>query len=146
MAPMDFLPDHFGYVILCIAYAVVNHFYLAFQVGKARKKYNVPYPALYSKESNIFNCIQRAHQNTLEGHPIFFVALLLVGIVYPKFAAACGAFYITSRFFYAWGYYTGDPKKRINSQIGLLGLFALLFAMLYIGIRQIGCCDAYLPF
>nr|CAB3263823.1 microsomal glutathione S-transferase 3-like [Phallusia mammillata] len=146
MAPISFLSEDFGYVILCIFYTVVNHMYLAIQVGKARKKYKVLYPTMYSPDNNMFNCIQRAHQNTLESMPLFLVVLLLVGIVYPKFAAACGALYVTSRFSYAWGYYTGDPKKRLNGEYGAAGLAGLVVAMIYIGIRQLGCCDAYLPF
>lgn len=146
MAPIAFLPNDFGYVILCIVYTVINTIYLAIQVGKARKKHKVLYPAMYSNDNNLFNCVQRAHQNTLEGLPLFLVALLMVGIVYPKFAAACGALYVTSRFSYAWGYYTGDPKKRLNGEYGVAGLAGLFLAMVYIAIRQIGCCDAYFPF
>jgi len=47
---------------------------MAFNVVKARKKYEVAYPALYADKDNCpneanrncFNCIQRGHQNSLE--------------------------------------------------------------------------------
>lgn len=94
----------------------------------------------------MFNCIQRAHQNTLESLPVVFVSVLLCGIVYPKFAAACGALYVTSRFSFAWGYYTGDPKNRARGKYGAIGMLGLFFAMFVSAIRQIGCFDSYLPF
>ena len=88
--------------------------YLSHKVGKARKQYKVDYPAMYSDKSQIFNCIQRAHQNTLEQLPLFLACLIIVGLAYPKFAAACGAVFLTSRFVYASGYSTGDPKSRMK--------------------------------
>ncbi|CAK8683502.1 unnamed protein product [Clavelina lepadiformis] len=145
MVAIDFLPADFGYVLLCIVYCLIMNVYLAIQVGKARKKYEVFYPTMYSDKSQMFNCIQRAHQNTLEQLPVVFITMLLVGFVYPKFAAICGAIFVTSRFSYAWGYYTGDPKKRLNGGYAAVGYLGLFVALVYIAIRQLGCFDAYLP-
>ncbi|KAJ6752697.1 MICROSOMAL GLUTATHIONE S-TRANSFERASE [Salix koriyanagi] len=52
---------------------------MGFQVGKARKKYNVPYPTLSAiesenKDAKPFNCVQRGHQNSLELMPVFYFA------------------------------------------------------------------------
>ena len=45
-------------------------------VGMARKKYGVEYPAMYAVEgkemkkadADVFNCVQRGHQNILENY------------------------------------------------------------------------------
>ena len=142
---IDFLPKDFSYVIFCVVYTIIMNIYLMMKVGKARKQYGVKYPAMYS-DSNLFNCIQRAHQNTLEQLPVFFISLLLVGIVYPRYAAICGAIFVTSRFSYAWGYYTGNPEKRLNGEYGFVGLLGLLLGVVYVGLRQCGYADAYLAF
>ena len=100
---------------------------------------------MYSKDSRVFNCIQRAHQNTLENLPQFFF-LLTIGIALhdryfktlrmfvfcpgglsmPKLSAAAGWVWVAGRGVYALGYSTGDPAKRVRGAFGYLGLFTLL--------------------
>nr|KAJ3418753.1 Microsomal glutathione S-transferase 3 [Polyrhizophydium stewartii] len=85
---------------------------LSARVGRARAEAGVPYPYMYAERhdaekdsaKHIFNCTQRAHQNTLEWYPSF---LLL-------------------RWVFAEGYCTGDPAKRNRGVFGMLGLLALL--------------------
>jgi glutathione S-transferase len=40
-----------------------------------------------------FNCVQRGHQNSLEGLPSFLALLLSAAIFYPAASAAAGAIY-----------------------------------------------------
>lgn len=40
------------------------------------------------ESSQVFNCTQRAHQNTLEQYPAFLALLLLSGLAYPLVASA----------------------------------------------------------
>ncbi|KAJ9584553.1 hypothetical protein L9F63_021111, partial [Diploptera punctata] len=106
------IPAQYGY---CIFVAIGSAFVLtwkAIQVGKARKKYNIPYPTMYSPDNAQFNCIQRAHQNTLENYPQFLMLLLLGGLECPVVSAGAGVVYLAGRIAYAQGYYSGDPKKR----------------------------------
>ncbi|PON89097.1 Membrane-associated, eicosanoid/glutathione metabolism (MAPEG) protein [Trema orientale] len=129
MATIEFLPKEYGYVAIVLVLYTFLNFWMAFQVGKARRKYKVPYPTLYAlesenKEGRLFNCIQRGHQNSLELLPIFFTLMILGGIRHPLVCAGLGSLYIVARFFYFKGYATGDPQNRLT--IGKYGFLALL--------------------
>ncbi|KAI8540980.1 hypothetical protein RHMOL_Rhmol08G0027400 [Rhododendron molle] len=64
MAGIEYLVlEGYGYVVLTLVFYCFFNFWMAFQVGKARKKYNVSYPTLYASESEnkdakLFNCVQ----------------------------------------------------------------------------------------
>ncbi|KAI9313313.1 hypothetical protein DFJ73DRAFT_884959 [Zopfochytrium polystomum] len=128
------LPASFGYVIAVAIVGVLQPVVLGAQVNSARRKAKIPYPFLYasetqcekSKEAYLFNCYQRAHQNTLENLPTFITLLACGGLQHPKIAAACGVVFIVGRALYASGYQTGDPKKRARGTIQYLGLLGLL--------------------
>jgi len=92
---------------------------------------------MYSPDNDVFNCIQRAHQNTLESYPQFLFLLLLGGLEWPVVSAGAGAVYLASRILYAKGYYTGDPKKRMRGSFGALGLVVLLGATVRFAFRLI---------
>lgn len=76
------LPAHYSCVLAC---ATSVGFLLTGQVitvVKAREACGLQYPAAYASEEQIkkdpsglmhkFNCVQRAHANTLEHLPVFF--------------------------------------------------------------------------
>ncbi len=107
MCVLSTLPKEYGYVVLVGSASYVMLYHLGIKVGMARKKYGVEYPAMYSDSQPMFNCVQRAHQNTLESYPPFLFFLAMSGIRFPKASAACGAVWILSRFSFAHGYYTG---------------------------------------
>ncbi|MQL81706.1 hypothetical protein Taro_014157 [Colocasia esculenta] len=123
------LPREYGYVVLVLVLYSFLNFWMAAQVGRARKRYKVFYPTMYAlesenKEAKLFNCVQRGHQNSLELMPLFFVTLLLGGLQHPVLAAALGAFYTVARFLYFKGYSTGEPANRLK--LGGLNFPALL--------------------
>ncbi|XP_050387991.1 uncharacterized protein LOC126804965 [Argentina anserina] len=130
---VELLPKGYGYVVLvAVLYSFLN-FFMAAKVGLARKKYKVFYPTMYASESdnkdaNVFNCVQRGHQNSLEMLPLFFVFLILGGLRHPCISASLGLLYTVSRFFYFQGYSTGDPQKRLS-----IGKYAFLALMGLIG-------------
>ncbi|XP_076916038.1 uncharacterized protein LOC143575596 [Bidens hawaiensis] len=128
---VELLPKEYGYIILTLAAYFFVNLYMQIQVGRARKKYNVLYPKLYAteqdtKDHQIFNCIQRGHQNSLESLAIFFVLMVVGGLKHPLICTALGLAYTVARFFYFTGYSSGDPKGRLPiggvNGIALLGL------------------------
>ncbi|KAK4602799.1 hypothetical protein RGQ29_011698 [Quercus rubra] len=133
MAGMELvLPKEYGYVALVLVFYCFLNFWMAAQVGRARKRFNVPYPTLYAsesenKEAKLFNCVQRGHQNSLEMMPVFFMLMILGGLRHPCTCGVLGALYTVTRFFYFKGYSTGDPQNRLT--IGKYGFLALLGLM-----------------
>jgi len=133
----EVLPEGYGYVLFVAVDSIFVNMWMARNVGVARKKYNITYPTMYDAENNTFNCIQRAHQQTLELHPSFLLLLLVGGLQHPKLAAGSGILYLLGRIVFATGYYTGDPKKRSNGQFGMLGMLALLGSTLCFTAHQL---------
>ncbi|KAJ3150515.1 hypothetical protein HDU86_006393 [Geranomyces michiganensis] len=123
-----------GYALAVAASSALLLQYLAVQAGGLRKKAEVPYPYLYAERSeaekspikNLYNCRQRAHQNTLEAYPIFLVLFTISAIKYPLIAAGAGATWVAGRLAYAQGYSTGNPALRQRGTFGYLGLITLL--------------------
>ncbi|KAJ8333126.1 hypothetical protein SKAU_G00420220 [Synaphobranchus kaupii] len=138
MEILDVLPSRFGFVIFTYLYSWIMLMYLGVKVGAARKKYDVKYPTMYSDKEQVFNCIQRAHQNTLEVYPQWLVFQTIAALVYPTAASVLGAIWITSRFSYAWGYYTGDPAKRMHGVYGYIGLFGVILLSISVALQLLG--------
>ncbi|KAK7139785.1 hypothetical protein R3I94_012431 [Phoxinus phoxinus] len=135
MAIENVLPGNFGYAIFTYLYSFVMLAYLGIQVGAARKKYAVKYPTMYSDKEPLFNCIQRAHQNTLEVYPQWLVFQTIAALEYPLVASVLGVIWITSRFSYAWGYYTGEPAKRMRGVYGYIGLLGVILLSISVALK-----------
>ncbi|XP_042408671.1 microsomal glutathione S-transferase 3-like [Zingiber officinale] len=135
------ITNDYGYVVLVLVLYIFFNFWMAIQVGKARRKYKVSYPTLYAiesenKDAKLFNCIQRGHQNALEMMPAFFVTLLLSGLYCPIVAAGLGAFYTVARYFYFRGYATGVPENRLKiGGFNFLALLGLMILAAVFGVR-----------
>merc|ERR1712008_627906 len=68
-------PEH-GYVILAASGAFLLNLWQMMKIGGKRKELGIMYPQMYSDKHPVFNCYQRAHQNTLEFTP-FYLALVI---------------------------------------------------------------------
>lgn len=130
---MELLPAH-GLVGLAVVGTVLVHQgWMSMRVGKARKQYGITYPTMYApaghKHENAFNCVQRAHQNSLEGLASHYALLLTAGAKYPISASVCCAIVLLGRIMYFNGYASGDPKGRMRGafhHIGELGLMGMV--------------------
>ena len=88
--------------------------WMSWMVVAARKKYNVKYPTLYAAtNSSPFNCIQRAHQNSLETFPGVMLLLVLGAAVNPRRAALAAIGWGVARVVYFFGYASGNPEGRL---------------------------------
>eukprot|EP00037_Helgoeca_nana_P010508 m.92756 g.92756 ORF g.92756 m.92756 type:complete len:145 (-) comp20245_c0_seq1:287-721(-) len=133
------VPKDYGYVVAAVAGSVAVNFYQIFQVIKARKQYDVVYPDLYAphghKNKKEFDCVQRAHQNTLENLPFVLSSMMLSGMLYPQLAAGFGSVYLAGRVLYTSGYGSGGPEGRklggLVSHLGDIPLFLMLFYTAY---------------
>jgi glutathione S-transferase len=77
-------------------------------------------------KKRIFNCVQRAHQNTLENYPSFLMLLTTTSIFSPRWAAIGGVMWLIGRWLFAQGYSTGDPSKRFRGAPQVLGILPML--------------------
>jgi glutathione S-transferase len=77
-----YVPTGFSWVAASLVSVAIVLQWQRISVGNARKKASIPYPQAYaekaeqesSMDAKIFNCKQRAHQNTLENAPVMVVS------------------------------------------------------------------------
>ncbi|PCH34051.1 membrane-associated glutathione metabolism protein [Wolfiporia cocos MD-104 SS10] len=131
------LSKEYVYPVAAIASTCWLTFWQTIKVGGARKRAGIPYPYVYAdkaevaanQEANVFNCTQRAHQNTLEYFPIVVASTVVASLKHPLIAASLCGLFTASRVVYTIGYSTGDPAKRNlfgSAMFSSLGWLALL--------------------
>ncbi|KDD72433.1 hypothetical protein H632_c3353p0 [Helicosporidium sp. ATCC 50920] len=124
-------PEH-GYVAAAVVGSViVQDIWMSAKVYRARRKYRIPYPNQYGDEvkHKQFNCMQRAHMNTVEYSSHYYAALLTAGVQYPVVAGIGGLIYNIGRIFYFKRYSSGDPEKRhLGTMVTYIGFLMLLGA------------------
>ncbi|KAL4447889.1 hypothetical protein ABPG75_005108 [Micractinium tetrahymenae] len=116
MAELQLGLEHGWVLTAVVATVLIHHYWMPYHVISARKTMEVFYPHLYAppghKHEKRFNCIQRAHQNSLENQPAFLVLLLLAGARFPKSASIAAAVYLLGRIIYFLSYSSGRPSRR----------------------------------
>ncbi|KAJ7215945.1 hypothetical protein GGX14DRAFT_562391 [Mycena pura] len=91
----------------------------AITVGTHRTRAGVTYPHVYADKQEmagaraavLFNCAQRAHQNTLENVPSVCLMTGILATRHPTLAAAALGLWVVSRIAYTLGYLTGNPDN-----------------------------------
>ena len=139
MVTLNISPEY-GYVVLVGSGMVLVNFWKMMKIGGMRKKLGIKYPQMHSDEHPLFDCYQRAHQNTLENVSFFYPMLLIAGLRHPLGAAASGGAFVLGRIIYALGYYSGDPQKRVPGALisQLFGLLPLLGMSVSFGAGLLG--------
>ena len=102
MVTLNIAPEY-GYVVMVGTGMILVNLWKMLQIGGMRKKLKIKYPTMYSDEHPIFNCYQRAHQNTLEFVPYFYPVLLTAGLRHPIGASVAGSLFCVGRIIYALG-------------------------------------------
>jgi glutathione S-transferase len=132
------LPREYGIVIVVFLLSAGVLLYLAAMVDRARRKYDVPAPIMYTTDEKKlkFNQIQRGHQHNLENYPQFAIMLLLSGIEHPIIASIAGLVYCVGMVAYAWGYQQGVAGYRYGF-MKVPAYFGLMFITAKLAFHQL---------
>lgn len=70
--------------------------------------------------------------------PQFLTVCFFASLKYPTVTAVAAFVVIFARYFYAWGYYSGNPDGRYRGAFGYFGFFVLLGCTMMYGLTEIG--------
>lgn len=101
------------------------YFWMATQVGKARRKHDIKAPAHSGPDD--FNRVMRVYENTIEMMALFLPSLWLFAITISDFwAGIIGVFFPIGRVVFALGYYQAADKRGRGFTIGFIATMILL--------------------
>ncbi|HET7779045.1 MAG TPA: MAPEG family protein [Rudaea sp.] len=99
-----------AWVHLVALLALLECFFFAYAVGKARETYQLRAPATTGNEN--FERYFRVQQNTIEQMILFLPSLFIAAVYWPaQWVAALGAVYLVGRIVY-YHAYVRDPRSR----------------------------------
>lgn len=124
------------FVAIVTVLALLQFFWLALQVARARTRYGIAAPATTGNE--LFERHFRVHVNTLEQLLLFLPTLWIFAVyISPLWAAALGVVFIIGRAVYAVSY-VRDPKGRsLGFALTALPGFIMMAGILIWGVRAI---------
>ncbi|KAJ6588510.1 hypothetical protein B0H19DRAFT_1099757 [Mycena capillaripes] len=140
--PTIVVPTGFSYVAAAMLSTVFLLTGQSITVSRHRKLANIEYPKLYADSAEMaaspaaykFNCVQRAHQNTLENIPQVWLMTVILGVKQPVLAASGLGLWVLSRIAYTRGYASGVPAQRNNAMTTFTympAMLILLFGSIY---------------
>lgn len=128
--------QRFPYTELVMVLALLVYLWMAFKVGAARGKYQVPAPATDGPPE--FQRVFRAHMNTLEQLVLYLPALWLFATAWGDLPAAIvGVFWPIGRVLYATGYFAAAEKRRLGFGVTFFSMIILLLGGLVGVIRNL---------
>ncbi len=117
------------YVALITVLILVHYMYLAFAVGGARGKYNVPAPATTGNDQ--FERHLRVQINTLEQLIIALPGMWMCAYFFrPDVAAVLGVAFLIGRVLYANAYVKDPASRGTGMMIGFVATVLLLVCTL----------------
>ncbi|KAJ3477979.1 hypothetical protein NLI96_g10090 [Meripilus lineatus] len=119
------LPEGIQYVPIVFAASTWVVFWQVGQVAKARAKAKILYPQLYAEKSEaaaakdalVFNCVQRAHHNTMETLPLVLLSASIIATKYPIVAASLYGAWTLFRIPYTIGYRTAKLPESSHDEL-----------------------------
>ncbi len=118
-------------VVVVVSLALLEYFYILFQVGSARGKYDVPAPAITGHPT--FERLYRVQMNTVEQLIIFLPSIWFFGTyVNAAAAAGLGVVFIVGRGIY-FRSYVKEPESRTTGALLTMGSNVILLLGALIG-------------
>ena len=109
--------------------ALIQFFTFGIAVGQARRKYDVPAPAMSGNPD--FERVQRVQINTMEQLVMFVPSLwMFAHLVSPLWAAGLGLVFIVGRALYSAGYRKAANKRSLGFALSALPVMVLLIGSL----------------
>ena len=113
-----------AWTVLISVLAILQFFFFATQVSRARRRYGVPAPA--SSGNELFERYFRVHMNTLELLVMFIPSLWFASLyLRPFWPAMVGVVYLIGRFVYFRGYVAAPARRGPGFALSILPILLL---------------------
>ena len=124
------------FVAIVTVLALLQFFWLGFQVAAARGRYGVAAPATTGNE--IFERHFRVQMNTLEQLVLFLPALwIFAAYISPLWAAALGVVFILGRAIYAASYVRNPKSRSLGFGLTAFPTLAMMIGIVVWAVRAI---------
>jgi glutathione S-transferase len=125
-----------AWVELVSVLAILQFFFFATQVARARERYNVKAPATTGNE--VFERYFRVQMNTLELLVMFLPALwMAASVLRPLWVALIGVVYLIGRAIYSMSYVADPSRRGPGFGLSIVPVLALLLIVVIGAVRQL---------
>lgn len=125
-----------AWVELVSVLAILQFFFFATQVARARERYQVKAPATTGNE--VFERYFRVQMNTLELLVMFLPALwMAASVLRPLWVALIGVVYLIGRAIYSMSYVADPSRRGPGFGLSIVPVLALLLIVVIGAVRQL---------